>query len=162
MDANGAGAALGPDGGTDVLDQYVAGAGGGIDARGLGQGDLIVDGDVAVEVVVMAFADGDVVAALDDGRVGDDLLDPTVNVAASAHPTMAGADVGDHVDLVPRSGIEMNVTGAGGDRDVGRAADVESTVEVAVRGEGGRGGEGEGCCGGGEDFDGHRISFSRL
>ncbi len=154
---DGAGAALGLDGGADVLDRYVTGAGGGVDGRGLGEGDLVVDGDIAVEVVVVAFADGDVVAVLDDGRVGDDLLDAAVDVAASAHPAMAGADVGDDVDLVPRSGIEMDVAGAGGDGDVWRAADVEGAVEVAVRGEGGRGGEREGGCGGGEDFDGHGV-----
>ena len=37
----------------------------------------------------------------------------------------------------------MNIAGAGGDGDVGRAADVEGAVEVAVGGEGGCGGEGE-------------------
>ena len=53
--------------------------------------------------------------------------------------------MGDDVDLVARSGIEMDVAGAGGDRDVGGAADVEGAVEVAVGGEGGGGGEGEGA-----------------
>ena len=115
---NRARAALGLDGGTDVLDLDVAGAGGGANGRGFGKGDLVVDVDIAEEVVVVAFPDGDVVAILDDGRVGDDLLDAAVDVAASAHPAVAGADMSDDVDLIARSGVEMNVAGAGGNGDV--------------------------------------------
>ena len=140
-----AGAALGFEGGADVLNFDVAGAGGGGDGGGFGEGDVVVDGDVAVEVVVVTFADGDVVAVLNDGRVVDDLLDAAVDVAASAHPAVAGADVGDDVNLIGGAGMEVNVAGAGGDGDVGRAADVEGAVEVAVGGEGGGGGEGEGA-----------------
>ena len=109
----------------------------------------------------MAFADGDVVAVLDDGRVVDDLLDAAVDVVAAAHPAMAGVDVGDDMDLVARAGIEMDVAGAGGDRDVWRAADVEGAVEVAVGGEGCSGGEGEVRLWR-EDFDGHGILLERL
>ena len=140
----------------------IAGAGGGVDGGGFGEGDVVVDADVAVEVVVVALADGDVVAVLDDGRVADDLLDAAVDVAAAAHPAVAGVKMSDDVDLVAGAGIEMDVTGAGGDGDVGRAADVESAVEAAVGSEGGGGGKGECSGGGGEDFDGHGISFSRL
>ena len=51
-----------------------------------GEGDVVVDGDVAVEVVVVvAVADGDLVAALGDGRVGGDLLDAGVDVGAATH-----------------------------------------------------------------------------
>ncbi len=53
-----------------------------------------------IEIVVVAFADGDVVAALDDGRVGDDLLDAAVDVATAAHPAVTGADVSDDVNLI--------------------------------------------------------------
>src|SRR5438552_882112 len=154
-----AGAALGLDVCADVLDLHIAGAGGCADAGGFGEGDVVVDADIAVEVVIVAFADGDVITVLDDGRVVHDLLDAAVDVASAAHPAVAGAEMGDDVDLVVRSGSEMDVTGAGGDRDVGRAADVESAVEVAVGGEGCGGGEGEGCGCVGEDFDGHGISF---
>jgi len=46
----------------------------------------------------MAFADGDIVAALNNGWVGDDLLDAAVDVA-TAHPTVTCADVSDDVNL---------------------------------------------------------------
>src|ERR1700738_495004 len=94
MRPDGARAALGLDGGADVLDLHIAGAGGGVDCRGLGEGDVVVDVDVAVEVVVMAFADGYVVAVLNDWRVVDDLLDAAVDVAAAAHSARAGGGVG--------------------------------------------------------------------
>src|SRR6059058_5712711 len=119
MGADGAGAALGFDGGADVLDLHIAGAGGGVDRGGLGEGDVVIDADVAIEIVVMALADGEVVAVLDDGRVVYDLLDAAVDVVAAAHPAVAGVKVGDDVDLVAGPGIEMDVTGAGGDGDVG-------------------------------------------
>jgi hypothetical protein len=48
----------------------------------------------------MAFADGDLVAVLNDRRVVDDLLDAAVDVIAAAHPAVTGAEVGGDVDLV--------------------------------------------------------------
>ena len=51
----------------------------------------------------MALADGDVVAALDDGWIVDDLLDAAVDVAAAVHPAVVGVDMGDDVDLSCRS-----------------------------------------------------------
>ena len=59
-------------------------------------------------------------------------------------------DVADDVDLVVGAGVEMDVAGAGGDRDVGRAADVEGAIEVLAGGEGGGCGEGE--SGGGDEM----------
>ena len=157
VSTDGAGAALGLEAGADVLDFNVAGAGDGIDRGFAGEGDLVVDADVAKQIGIVAIADGDVVAVLDDGRIVDDLLE--TGVAASAEPDLAGVNVADDVDLIVRTGMEMDVAGAGGDRDVGRAADVEGAVEVAVcREGGGDGGEGEDG-GGNEDSDGHGISL---
>jgi hypothetical protein len=71
-----------------------------VEAGGAGQGDVVVDGNVAKEIVVVVLADDDFVAVLDDGRVVDDLLDARVDVAAATHPAVARVEMGDYVDLV--------------------------------------------------------------
>ena len=49
-----------------------------------------MDGDVAVEIFVVLVADGDVVAVLNDGGIGDDLIDAGVDVAAVAEHAVVG------------------------------------------------------------------------
>lgn len=117
--ADGAGAALCLERGADVIDGHVAGTGGGVDVGGTGKGDVVVDGDVAEEVVVVGFADDDVVAVLGDGRVVNDLLDAGIGVAV--HPAVIGVDVADDVNLIVGAWLEADVSGAGGDRYVWRA-----------------------------------------
>jgi hypothetical protein len=162
VDTDVAGAALSFDGGAYVLYFDVAGAGACANSGGAGEGDLVVDGDVAEEVAGVAFADRDVVPALNDGWVRDDLLDAAVDVTAAAHPAMAGVEVGDDVDRISGAGMKPDVAGAGRDGDVGGAARVQGALEAAVGGKGGGCGQGEHCGGGGEDFDRHGSSFGRL
>lgn len=82
----------------------------------------------------MTVADGDLVAALDNGWVGYDLLDAGLGVGgAAAEPTAGvGAQMGDDADLIVRAGAHVNVAGAGDDGDGGGAACVEGFVEVVV------------------------------
>ena len=70
----------------------------------------------------------------DDGRIVDDLLDADVDVGAK--PARSGMDVADDMDLAVGAGIDVDVAGASGDRDVWRIAGVESALEVVVGGEG--------------------------
>ena len=86
--------------GADVLNVEAAGAAGGFDGGGAGKGDVVVDDNVAIEVVVVAIADGDLIAALGDGWVGGDLVDAGVDVGAAIEErTLAGTDVADDVNL---------------------------------------------------------------
>jgi hypothetical protein len=114
------------------------------------------------EVVVVAFADGDVIAILNDRRIVGDLLHAAVNVAAAAHPAVAGVKMGDDVDLVIRARMKMDGAGAGRDGDVGGAAYVERAVKAGVGREGGGTCQGEYCGGGGKDFNRHGSSSYRL
>jgi len=81
----------------------------------VGEGDVVVDGDVAIAVFAVALADSDVVTALKDGWVADDLLDAAIGVRASTHPAVAGADVCDDVDLIPGARMEADLARAGND-----------------------------------------------
>lgn len=120
----GAGAGLGLEGCADVLNVNVAGACGGVDIGSGGKSDVVVDADVAVEIVIVALAYGDVVSALDNWRVADDLLDAAVDVVSAAHPAVAGVKMSDDVDLAGGAGMQVDGSGAGGNRDIGRAAHV--------------------------------------
>jgi hypothetical protein len=154
---DGAGAGVGLEISAYVLDFYVAGAGGRGDGGVAGQVDVVVDGDVAEEISGVALADGDVVAALGDGWVADDLLDSGVDVVAAAHPAVVAVNVAGDVDLIVGAGVEADAAGAGGDGDVGGAVDGEVAVEVAVFGEGNGGRKSEG---GGDNNAGiHRGSL---
>lgn len=67
----------------------------------------------------MAFADGYIVAALNDGWIADDLLNTTVNVSATAHPSVTGANMGDDLDLIIGPWMETNVSRTRGDGHTG-------------------------------------------
>ena len=76
------GARPGFEGGAYVLNLDIAGASVGADVGGAGKGDVVVDGDVAEEVVRVRFADGDVAAVLGDGWIVGNLLGAGFAVAA--------------------------------------------------------------------------------
>ncbi len=59
--------------------------------------------------------------------------DATLDVAEHGP---AGVHVADDVDLAVAAGVEGDVSGAGGDVEVGLAADVERAFEAVVCGEG--------------------------
>lgn len=107
----------------------------------MGESDIVIDADVAEEIIV-AFADGDVVSVLHDGGIVDDLLDAIV--AASTEPDLTGVYMADDVDLIVGAWTKANVAGASGDGDRGRRIDIQSALKGAVGSECGGCGECEG------------------
>ena len=97
----------------------------------------------------MLVADGDVVAVLNDGGIGDDLIDAGVDVAVVAEHAAVGCDAGCDVNLSVGAWMEVNATGAGRYRDDGRRAHVEGAVEGVVLGDEVGGGQ-KTCCGDGD------------
>ena len=105
---DGPGAALRFDIGSYVLNFDVAGAGDGRDGGGVGKGDVVIDADVAIEIVVVVLADPDDYLAIYDeiarlldadgweaatagdyftrwsaeGYLNDDVLEPDATAAA--------------------------------------------------------------------------------
>ena len=146
--------------GADILNIDVTRTGCGYQVGGAGGGDLVVNGDIAVEIAIVAFADSDVVAVLDDGWVAGDLLDAGIDITAAAHPAAIGVNVSDDVNPIVGAGPEANIARTCGDVEGWGAPDVEGAIEVAFGGEG-RGGDGEG--GNGEevtDFHGELLNDS--
>src|SRR6185437_6880748 len=79
--ANGTGAGLCFEGGAYVLNINISGASAGANAGGTGKSDVIIDADIAEEIVGMGLADGDGVAVLHDGGIAGDLLNSGFAVA---------------------------------------------------------------------------------
>ena len=104
---DGTGAGLGFDVVTYILNFDVAGSGRGGNGRGAGKGDVVLNIDVAVEIFIVAVANGDVVAVLNDGRIGDDLLNSGFDVTA-AFAVVVSVDAGGDVDLIVGAGVQVD------------------------------------------------------
>jgi len=93
-----------------VLDVYVTGTGAQVERDRSGSGDVIVDGDIVVQLAVVGLADADGVAGLLDRRVLDDLGDASVNCGRGI-PTCV--DVRLDVNLAVAAGGDLPIRSLG-------------------------------------------------
>src|ERR1051326_3106510 len=132
LDGDIAGAGFGGYGQLQPGDLLIAGAGVGIEVRLRRHGDLIIDRDVAGELAVINFADGNGLAILDDRRVLFNFVDAFFHVAATEDPgTVVRMQLGGDINRAVAALVNHDVPRSGADFKLDRAVHLQRSLKMA-------------------------------